>query len=301
MPLFNRIASVKLGSISSTEFLGLGDLRITFKIDKNLETVSNIGEIDIYNLSEDTRNKLNKIFDTIVLEAGYQDGDGLKTIFTGDIISSVTKRSGPDLITTIRAGDGLRVLISSKFNKSYAPNVSAYSIIEDLVNTLGIPKKISDKILKKFKAKVEDKYANGFSFVGKATTALDTLMKKTGLEYSVQNGSFKLLELEETDTSPIVLLSEETGIIDRPEKTTVLKKQGDTVKTVSPDSEEKDLERNGWIIRSLLYPEIEPGSRVKIEYPILDINGEFRVEEITHRGDTYGTEFNSDITVAEYK
>ncbi len=55
----------------------------------------------------------------------------------------------------------------------------------------------------------------------------------------------------------------------------------------------------GWKVQTLLYPLILPGSKVNINSRYLDLKGLFRVETIRHSGDTYGSEWNSQLEVTQ--
>lgn len=298
MPNFDRIYSLRVGKTRSGTLLEITGLRVVFRITKNLGVSSNTAIISIYNLSQDTRNKLSGVFDIMTMEAGYAEGDGLKLMFKGNIQSTATKRQGADLVTTILSGDGLRALIDTKFNKGYAAGTSAWTILDDILDSFDLPKKISDR-LKAIARKKGKKYANAFTSAGSARKAMDRMMKKLDAEWSIQNGAIKVLELEDVDDSPVILLSPETGLIGLPIRINDLKKRQDTKKKIVPGSAIKNVHRKGWEVESLLLPEVEPGARLKVEEPTTGINGVFRVEELEHIGDNFGTNWTSRITVAD--
>lgn len=299
MPRFGRIFSLRLGTPDTPEyFLEITGLRIVFRISKDLGTTSNTAIIQIYNLSKDTQNRLREIFSTITLEAGYEEGEGLKLMFQGDISESFTRRQGADLVTTIRSGDGLRAIINTKFNGGYSAGVSAWSILDDIVDAFNLPLKISNR-LKEIARKKGKKFANAFTSSGTAYKAMDKIIRSLDAEWSIQNGNIKVLELEDVDDAPITLLTGATGLIGLPIRVYNLKKRQDTKKKVEAGSEVKDVQRKGWRLESLLLPETEPGARIKAQESRSGIDGVFRVEEIAHRGDNYGTNWNSFITVAD--
>lgn len=298
LPQFDRIVSVKVGESGSEQLLDITDLRIVFRVSKDLNNTSNNALISIYNLSKDTRNKLKEVFDIIILEAGYFQGEGLKLLFTGNITESFTKRNGPDLITVIQSGDGIKAIIETKFNKGYAAGTSAYDILDDILKTFGLPEKIT-KRLKDIARKKGKKFANAFSSSGGAKTAMDKIIKQLDLEWSIQNGAIKVLELEDVDDSPIIVLNSDTGLLGLPERIQNLKDRQNTKKKITPNSEIKDVKRKGWKLESLLLPELEPGGRLKVFEERSGIDGVFRVEEIEQNGDIYGTQWNSLITVSD--
>lgn len=299
MPQFGRIFSLWLGTTDTPEHvLEITGLRITFRIAKDLGTTSNTAVIQVYNLSETTKNLLREVFNTITLQVGYEDGDGIKLIFKGNISESFTNRRGGDLITTIKSGDGLEALITTKFNKGYSSGTSAWDILDDIVKAFGLPEKISNR-LKVIARKKGKKFANAFTSSGTARKAMDKIVRQLDVEWSIQNGNIKILELEDVDDSPITLLTSNTGLIGLPVRVYDLKKREKTKKKVEVGSDVKDIQRKGWKLESLLLPEVEPGARIKVQEDISGINGVYRVEKIDQRGDNYGTNWSSFLTVAD--
>lgn len=298
LPLFNRIASVKIGKKGQEQGIIISDLRFTFDIKKNLETTNNGAVIEIYNLGEDTRNKFKEIYDIIIVEAGYLDGEKEKLLFKGDIRETKIRRSGAEIITIIEAGDGIKAINEIKFNKSYSAGFSAYDILEDILNTFGLPKKLTSAIKLQIKEKGK-KFANAFSAVGSAKKVLDKITKQLDYEWSVQNGAIKILEKEGVDDSPVIVLSSATGLIDFPVRIHSLKSRKETDKKKVKDAKEKDIQRKGWDVKSLLMADIEPGGRLFIKSVESDIDSAFRVEEVNHKGDTHGLGWNTFSKVAD--
>jgi len=299
VPLFNRLITIEVGVRGQESALEISQLRISFKINKTLEHSSNSATISIYNLSENTRTLLKEVFNSIIIKAGYADGAGTKLAFIGDITESTTKRQGANLVTTISAGDSLKVLQNTKFNQSYSEGVSGYQILNDIVDALGLPVKLTDR-LKKVIQKKGKKFANGYSANGNAKEQLTKLAKQLNLEWSFQNGTIKLLEKEETDDSPIIVLARSTGLIGLPERITDLKLKSETDKKVKKGSKEKDIKRKGWKLTSLLMADIEPGGQVLVDAQELGVeSGIYRTEEVEHSGDNFGTNFNTITKVAD--
>lgn len=286
MPLFNRTVLVKIGTAGSLEGIGIEGLRIVFNVKKSMK--GNTCNVDIYNLSESTRNKINEIDDIIVIEAGYVDEDVEKVIFIGDISRITKERDGPNIITKIEANDGEKTLREKKISTSYASGISANEILKDLMNNLGLPKKISNRLLSKLNLKSKQ-FANGFAFAGQTKDVIDKIINKLGYEWSVQNGEIKVVEKDEVDDSEVVLLSPTTGLVGSP-------KRRDDIENAA----NKDKKKTGWDVTALLQPTVEPTGRISIESELIE-NKEtiFRIETVQHKGDTFGNEFNSIITVSD--
>lgn len=89
---------------SGSAALDLSKLRIVFDIKKNDRLTPNSADIKIFNLSDDTADRIVKRFTRVQLEAGYNDDIGL--IYSGTVIQMVKQREGVDSVLEFTAGDG---------------------------------------------------------------------------------------------------------------------------------------------------------------------------------------------------
>lgn len=80
---FGRVYSLILANHSS-QAIDLSSLRFTFQITANDVETPNTAIIKVYNLSDNTASQAIKEFDTVVLQAGYQNGN-IGVIFKGTI------------------------------------------------------------------------------------------------------------------------------------------------------------------------------------------------------------------------
>ena len=161
-----------------------------------------------------------------------------------------------------------------------------------------MPTKITNKI-KAIANKKGKKFANAFSAAGSARKILNKIINQLDFEWSIQNGTMKILELEDVDDSPIIELASQTGLIDLPIRIHDLKNRKETKKKVKKGSTEKNIQRKGWSIKSLLMADIEPGGRIKIVSSEAEIDDVFRTESVEHKGDNYGTEWNTFAKVSD--
>ena len=228
------------------------DLRVGFSFKKTNKSTVNSGEIYVYNLNSNTRGLIATKNSRVVLYAGYESNS--EVIFSGNITKVSNKRHDVDLITTIEVRDGDNSYRTSKFVKSYAPNVSTSYIIEDLItesklargNVSGIP---------------ETKYINGYSFTGLFRDCMDEICQKNDLEWSIQNEAIQISAREGFNLDSIISLSAESGLIESPSKT-----------------------KNGIEFKSLLQPRLIPGKRVAIQSK--EINDIFTIKTVTQEGDS---------------
>lgn len=186
------------------------DLRIQFEITKSVIGFPNLAKIDIYNAAPDTIDALQSEFTQIVLNAGYEGN--VKLLFKGQVRNSFPSRKDVDNIITVYAGDGQRDWENTYFNKTFAANVTANSVIKDIIESFenldvgaleGLPQS-ADKI-------------RGQSLSGSSADLLDEFAKEYGFVWSIQDG--------EIITTPInaplsgreaVVITAATGMIGSP-------------------------------------------------------------------------------------
>lgn len=89
---------------SGSAALDLSQLRIVFDIKKNDRLTPNSADIKVYNLADDTADRIVRRFTRIQLEAGYGDDMGL--IYSGTVIQIIKRREGVDSVLEFTAGDG---------------------------------------------------------------------------------------------------------------------------------------------------------------------------------------------------
>lgn len=255
-------------------------LRIQFTITKDLQGFPNLAEISIYNLSEDTRSKIQSEFENLVLKAGYVDN--LKTIFTGDLRNVTKTRIGPDLITTVYAADGNKDFEEAFYNKSFNDGAKVSDIVNDVISefkevTKGVTEGISQTAQKVF----------GATFSSDSSEVLDQLGDENDFDWSIQNGKVDIIARDSFVNEQTVINSQ-TGMINSP----IITEIGADVKT-------------------LLNPSVLPGRLVKIEsvapnFSLGNLNfrninktlgeGVYKVIKIIHNGDTHSNNWDSMIT-----
>ena len=108
-------------------------LRIDFKIEKDILGTPNPALIRVYNLSENSRSKIETEFTKIILNAGYEGNE--KLLFAGDILYVFHKKTGTDIITEIYAGDAQKSYLQSFFSKTYSSDATYEAIITDVAKS----------------------------------------------------------------------------------------------------------------------------------------------------------------------
>lgn len=289
--LFGRYATLKIGIpgtrgklIESLSFDKEGNivqgLHFTFRIEKTAEPSPNKSQIDIYNLSENTRSLLSTKGAAVILEAGYggilSNGKPVsEVIFKGDVVKSKTTKRGPDYITTIENGDGIAAYQNSNFEGSFAAGSQVSNIVDSVIASFGLGKgEVSG---------VDGQVLNGATYSGSSRDVMNDLAGKTGTEWSIQNGLVQMVPINKFTDMPAVMLNSigndkhgnpidiNTGLINSP--------------TLSGFNNSKDKKYSGVEFTALLQPGLMPGRRVLIHSKFVP-KGMYIVRKVTHNGDT---------------
>lgn len=276
--LFNRDFSINLGGTliepNSADGKIAPILRVSFKVEKSLESDANSAEVTVYNLRENTRGLLSQANIETVLEAGYV-GDR-HVIFRGKLDYGATVRNGPDWVSTFESTDGGKELRESRINVSFK-SVSVQEAMRQAANALGLDLgNLESKIAGGNVRGALQQLANGLVLSGPARGQFDKLTRSFGFRWSIQN-------------EEIVLLKEGDDVLD-PNQAIVL--NPDTGLVGSPQAGDKGIVS----ARALLVPQLQPGRKVRIEAALVD--GFFRVERSVFTGDTWGPDWFVDIEAA---
>jgi len=287
--LFNRAAvvtvetdvgsGIEFGSVPEStaehSFYRQG-LRVVFDVVKSSEANANTARIQVYNASSESRAKVEREGQRILLRAGYSVYPGMaptiENLFSGTVASVNTVRNGPDIITTFEAGDAEKDIQQAKINKSYAPRSLALQIINDLASSIGV--RLDAESLASIPTTI---FQHGFTATGSSKKILSELVARMGLEWSIQDGELKVLKpgLPSSDLS--IVLTSDTGLL--------------SVSNIVKEGGKPDAKKTGIEARSLLYPSIRPHRLLTISSQ--KINGAYKVRKVTHRGDTHEGEWTS--------
>jgi len=280
--MFNRIAKIIIPNID----IEINGLKIQFEIQKSLVGYPNLGNIEIYNLSQNTRALIEEKGLEIQLYAGYSDEE-IGLIFDGNITNVIHKKSQTDWQTSIFAQDGIKILNSATINTTFAAGTTMPQIYDALVDQMdGITKGITKGLKNCLSGKRS--LLRELQLSGNVKDWLDKLSKDCGFEYSVNNGIIETTptNLPLSDESPVII-NQNSGMIGSPQRTEI-----------------------GVEVANLLLPKLKLGRTIKIEAVNTEINignlifrkitnipqpGTYRIDKITHIGDTHGNDWKSQI------
>lgn len=261
--------------------LAIEKLRVSFEVTKDLRGYPNLARIEVYNLSRESRNKIQNEFDDIIFNAGY-DGN-VKTLFLGKIKNVTHARKGEDTITTIYAGDGQKDFESSFSSFTLAEGATVGDILRNVISafsetTLGLVEGVD----------LEQDKLQGYSVSKPSRKVLDELAREYNFDWTIEQGVLKVISRDSFERVEFEI-SRATGMINSPAITEI-----------------------GADVAFLLNPEVLPGRVISIKAVAADVNlanlqfrgqervrteatGRYRVVKITHTGDTHADEWVSNV------
>lgn len=245
-------------------------LDVSFECEKTTEAKPNTGNITIYNLSRENRALIEEPETMVTLEAGYEDSMGI--IFVGNDLLVQTIKKGVDFETIIRSKDGGKQVAETHVNIDIPEGETMEQSVRKIV------KKFNDVTGRNVElAQLPKKKAAKSRLVSKsAKEALTEILEPEGYQWSIQNGEFRVVPLEQGSTETVYVLSSSSGLIGSPEKTR-FRLPG------------KDKDTDGITFTCLMNSEITPLRRVKLES--LNIRGIYKVMKVVYRGDYKGTDW----------
>lgn len=251
------------------------DLRVRFEVKRSLGKSPNPAQIIISNMQPDSRARLQRKPVYVILRAGH---DGvLRPLFEGNVTNAISSLQVTDWETKIQVADGGRAYAHSQFARSYAPPVQAIRVLTDAAAAMGLtlPPDIEQA------PELRQALADGVSVYGPTRDVLTKILAPYGFGWSVQNGRLQILRQGATNQRRAWVIDAEAGLIGTPESS-FPNKAGKTAETT---------------IKLLLFPEVIPGDQIRLTSKSFS-GVVFRVNDVTHAGDTQGTEWTTTLKVA---
>lgn len=251
-------------------------LRIKFDIHKYVISTASPTVISIYNLGPGLRNALKRSGIQLALSIGWENV-GLIPVFKGSVLTTVTYRQGPDIVTDIMSLAGYGGLSRSVITKAFSGGVRLkdmiYTIAQELQGVTTDPKLIDVSPVK---------FGNqGWSFAGLASEGLDKLARVYGFSWWIEKGLFHAVD----DGRPL-----------KGGSTPVLSGKNGFLLRAEPMLASPFQLKTGVSVTSLFNPYVEAGRSFRLESESNpDLNGNYKVHTLRHDGDTHSSQWQTSI------
>lgn len=231
---------------------------LEFDITRNMSGGSNVASFRVLNLNAKRRAQIREnVTDwhdrVIQLTAGY--GNNLSLVFDGTITQAWSVREGVNFVTQIESFDGGFAFANATSNLPFPANAEQVDIISTLMGDLkGYG--ISIGAIGSFPGKL----TRGNSYSGQTC---DLLRQLTGGRFYIDNGKAYALADSECIPGPVTLISKDSGLLNTPYRE-------QTIVTID----------------MLFEPKLIVGQQVTLDSITADkdINGEYKVISLKHRG-----------------
>lgn len=261
--------------IEPTNALEIDGLRVQFEIKKSLGATPNSCAITVTNLAEATRAELAVSPLVAILEVGYGTGE-LRRLFAGDVFYVAHDLDGADWTTRLQLHDGGRAYAHARVVTSFKAGTTILAAVKAAAAALQVKVPPAVETL----PALQRATTAGLTLAGKASDEMSRLLTPFGLGWSIQDGA--LVVLTEGGRSGIrpgeaILLNEAAGMIGSP-------------KWGNPP---KPGQKPPLSVRHLLFPELSPGGLVQVQSRTA--NGNFKLTDVTHQGDTEGGDWLTSV------
>jgi hypothetical protein len=263
----------------------VSDLDIGFNISKSTKKQPNKAQILAYNLSPDTRGKIESKRDRLgkltspvkcELEAGYADGTSL--IFSGDLHTVFTEKQGPDWVTHLASADGLAATRQANVSLGVKKGTKIVDVFKRMAQGGGF--NFGNLVQVTGAASIADMgstFPEGTVIDGPAYDELARLADSAGLEVSIQGGALQFKEKGQPVNEKAIELSSDSGLIGSP-----------TVEAQQDPGKTKPSEKYV-LAQCLLIPGIFPGRKVNLDSA--GFKGTYECVVVDYQGETFGADW----------
>lgn len=259
-------------SVVDKTTIDLSNLRCQFYCEKSTTDTPNYSQITVYNPSQATISAV-KAGDTVVLEAGYENGN-YGMIFTGQIVQPMTnKEGGTDVALTLIVQDG-DVYLNSTFT---VKTVGKASTQADIVKAC-MSNDISSGIINKKLSSA--KLPRGRVLFGKSADYLRKIARGNQSQMYVEDGIIHIVAASDYDSKTAVELNPQTGLIGMPSQT------DDGVSGQCLINPSIKLNTLIYINQRLItQQQVAEG---ETSYNKINADGVYRIVKLVYEGDTHG-------------
>ncbi|WP_175785446.1 phage protein [Burkholderia ambifaria] len=264
---FDRKASLIIG-FDSGEALDLSELRFTFRVQRGDLQTPNSARIRVYNVAENTAQKVENEFSRVVLQGGYEGNYGI--IFDGTLIQVRRGReSQTDTYLDITAADGDMAYNFAVVNTTLAAGSTPEDHVKVCTAAMG-----QFGVTEGYRPDLGGRpLPRGKVMFGMARDHLETVSRSTQTLWSIQDGKMQMVPNTSYVPGDIPDINYKSGMVGLPQQT-----------------------QNGITVKMLLNPSIKIGRLMHLnnasvqqyEYSLaLD-------QQAANRNTSYQNKFNTD-------
>lgn len=269
--------------------LDLSAFRVHFRVNQSDFETPNTAEILVYNLSDDTANKVRKEFTSVTLQAGYENG-AFGIIFQGTVKQvRIGRENQTDTYIAIYASDSDEAYNFGMVNKSIAAGTSPKDQVGQIAQSMG-----AEVGNLQFDTGLQDNI-RGKVLYGMGRSKMRNLARTGLASWNIHNGKITMIPLTGYAQGEAVVINEDTGMVGLPQQT-----------------------EDGITVNVLLNPKIVCGTQIQIDqksvqratvslnltsvnqteaaFPPVTADGFYYAMVVEHEGDTRSNEYYTTIT-----
>lgn len=274
--------------------LSIKDLRVAFEVQKTAEPAPNIAVIRIWNLSPSNEQLIKTEYDDVLLNVGYEDA--MRLVFRGNIKHVYRYRDGNDFITEIEAADGDKDFRTAIINETLAAGTSNDEVVKRAVKSFkGGTTQGYTKVKKRTRLR-------GKVISGATRDVLNDIARESGANWSIQDGQLVIVPASGYLPNEAAVIRSDTGMLGSPE----VNENGVTVRCLlNPQllvNGAIKLDNNGIKAQAQKLGKTAKGNedvvtqRRQLNEPVrLSPDGIYKILKLTHKGDTRGGDWISEI------
>lgn len=279
----NRRYRLIIGDYQKDEAFEVTSHEMSFDISKTSDnkTSTNSARIEITNLNSEAENLVNTDYAYVQLDVGFGDDSDLKTIYIGQAVNVVTRKSNADVVTQMVCGTGYTELNHTSLSKVIPENTTVKEAFELIIRDIpNVDRGVFNGV------NINSKITKGYTTNGTVKEVLDKLSDAYKLEWRINDNTFFANDVGKGDTDKYLsayVVNETTGLIDEPYRTS-----GDGRKGTADETKTKGVQ-----FQMLINPNLTVGNIVKLESQ--RIEGWFKVDEIRYHGSYRGNDWVQDV------
>lgn len=279
----NRAYELIIGNYQTGDGLLINNLQVTFDISKSSSNKdkTNSASIEIYNLSDESLKLIDNDYPAASFSAGYVDTGGVKRLFSGQVNSVTTRKSGTDRITQITMGSGYVELNHDVMSSLVAPGRTVKDVAEEIRKALP---NASRGVYNG--TNLNNQIIYGYPLMGTPKEMLDELSEKYQIDWQLEDDVLYVHDSDRANNENFeeaYVVSKYTGLIENAYRVT-----GDRRR-----SKKDEIKKQSTQWKMLLNPDIQAGDIVKLEDTLL--TGWYRVDDLRHTGSFRGNEWFTEI------